>query len=199
MSSILETLTRQLDGNAVGEIGRQLGVNKGVAGTAVASALPLLLGALARNSAKDHGASALAAALDRDHDGSILDNLGGFLGSGQAQSDVGPKILGHVLGGQRGAVESSLASTSGLDSQSTAKLLAMLAPLVLGAVGRAKREQKLDASGLAHSLQREREHVAKASPQLGGLLGMLDQDGDGSVMDDVAKAGAGLLGKLMRG
>ena len=64
---------------------------------AMAAALPLLLGALSRNASQGDGASSLHQALANDHDGSILDDIGGFLGSGNTSS--GNDILGHVLGG----------------------------------------------------------------------------------------------------
>ena len=47
-----------------------------------------------------------------------------------------------------------------------------------------------------HVLQ---EPFARAAPELGGLAGLLDQDGDGSVVDDLTGLGGGLLGKLLGG
>ena len=79
------------------------------------------------------------------------------------------------------------------------KILAMVAPLVMGALGRTQRQQGLDASGLAAMLGREREAVRQTSPdQVGLLTQLLDADDDGSVIDDVAKLGSGLLGGLFK-
>jgi hypothetical protein len=57
----------------------------------------------------------------QDHDGSILDNLTGFLGD--AQAGPGKGILRHVLGDRRRQVETGLSKTTGLDAGSVGKLL----------------------------------------------------------------------------
>jgi hypothetical protein len=68
----------------------------------------------------------------------------------------------------------------------------MLAPLVMGAVGRAKRENQLDDSGVSTMLTSEQERLKESAPGvMGALSRFLDQDNDGSVMDDVG----GMLGK----
>ena len=84
-----------------------------------------------------------------------------------------------------------MARSSGLDVGAVAKLLPMLAPLVMGALGRAKKQKNLDAGGLSSMLNPERARVEHDTPGMkeGGLLGMLDMDDDGDVSDDVAKIG----------
>jgi len=80
------------------------------------------------------------------------------------------------------------------------KLLPMLAPVVLGALGRQKRQANLNAEGLASMLGSERQQREQASPSMGMLQGLLDQDGDGSIADDIlGKVGKGLLGGLFGG
>ena len=89
---------------------------------------------MAINTAKPSGAQALDSALAKDHDGSIFDNLGGFLDG--AASGPGAGILGHVLGGSRPQVEQKIAETSGLSLDKVAPLLITVAPLVMGALGK---------------------------------------------------------------
>ena len=49
-------------------------------------------------------------------------------------------------------------------------------------------------------LGRERQRVERREPAAGGLLGqLLDRDGDGSAMDDVAQIGGSILGSLLGG
>jgi hypothetical protein len=71
----------------------------------------------------------------------------------------------------------------------------MLAPVVLGALGRAKRQGAMGAGDLASMLGQERERVAAAPGGLGGLMGLLDADHDGSVVDDVARLAGKLFGR----
>lgn len=198
MSTLLEALAGQIGGSNLDAISRQVGADRETTEKAVAGALPVLVGALARNAGQRDGLSSLASALDRDHDGSVLDDLGAFFGNQEVQERHGGGILGHVFGERQANVAGAVSRSSGLDAASTQKLLMMLAPLVMGALGKAKRERGLDTGGLADLLGGERRELERRKPELGMLGGLLDQDGDGQVIDDVAKAGAGILGRFLR-
>lgn len=197
MASLLEQLTGQLSGNALSQIASQIGADESATSSAIAGALPVILGGLMKNAQSSDGASALGAALDRDHDGSVLDDLGGFLGQTQQLERHGGGILGHVFGGQTGRVAESVGRTSGLDAGSAGQLMKILAPMVMAQLGKEKRRSNLDTSGLSDLLRTERREL-QSRPEMGMFTKMLDQDGDGSAFDDLAKAGAGLLGNMLR-
>ena len=220
MPALLDTLSQQLGPGLVNQISSQLGTDDSQTQTAIATALPLLIGGLAKNANQSQSqAQALSSALDNDHDGSLLDNLGSLLGGGGggglagalgsalggggSRATDGDGILGHILGGKRGAVEQGVSRASGLDASKVGPLLAMLAPVVMGALGKVKRQQNMNADEVAATLNRERAQVEEETEgmQQGGLLSMLDSDGDGSIADDIAKmgaafGGAALLGKM---
>jgi hypothetical protein len=198
MSSLIEMLTQQLTSDQrVGKVSNQLGADRSQTRDALGAALPILMGALARNSSNRDGARSLDRALDK-HDGGILDDLDGFLDA--PDTDDGEGILRHVLGSKRGTVESGVSKASGLDPSLVGKMLPMLAPVVLGALGRQKRQTNLNADGLASMLGSERQQMEQASPAMGMLSSLLDQDGDGNVADDIlGKVGKGLLGGLFGG
>jgi hypothetical protein len=188
--SLLQLLQQQLGGQAVNQISRQLGADPGTTSNAIDAALPLLLSAVARNAGNREQAQSLGRAVSEDHDGSILDDVPGYLS--QAQSGPGAGILRHVLGGKQQSVQTGLSQATGLDAGKTGQLLTMLAPLVMGALGRAKRENQLDNEGLSTLLTGENERLKESAPGVMGALGrFLDRDNDGSVMDDVG----GMLGK----
>jgi hypothetical protein len=188
--SLLDMLQQQLGSGAVNQISRKLGADPGTTGNAIDAALPLLLTAMARNAAQGPQAQSLDTAVAQDHDGSILDDVPGYLN--QAERGPGAGILRHVLGGRQQTVQTGLSQATGLDSGKTAQLLTMLAPLVMGALGRAKRENQLDTNGLSTLLTGEQERLKETAPGvMGALSRFLDQDNDGSVMDDVS----GMLGK----
>lgn len=194
MSSLIEMLTQQLGSQQnLGQLSRHLGTDQRATENAVGAALPVLLTALARNSADSSGAESLDRALSK-HDGSVFDNLGGFLQ--QPDVDDGNGILRHVLGDRRETVESGVSRASGLDMSMVAKLLPMLAPIVMGALGKQKRANALNSTGLSELLGSERQRMEQSSPAAGMLGKLLDQDGDGSIADDVARLGTGLLGGL---
>ena len=200
MNGLLDLLASNLGGSQIDQIARTIGADRQQTQTAIGAALPALLTGLNRNTNSTEGAQNLANVLEKDHDGSLLDNLGGFL-SGQMsgrQTDGGG-ILGHVLGGQRPQVEQGVAQASGLDMGQIAKLLPLLAPIVMAALGRQKRQAGLDGGGLSGMLGQEATRARQAAPSgvLGALTGFLDQDGDGSIQDDIAgRVGKAALGKL---
>jgi len=188
--SLLEILQQRLGGQAVEQISRKLGSDPGTTGNAIDAALPLLLAAVARNASNGAQAKSLDTAVSQDHDGSVLDDVPGYLN--RAETGPGAGILRHVLGGNQPTVEHGLSQTTGLDAGKAGQLLIMLAPLVMGALGRAKQERGLDAGGLSNLLAGERENLNQSAPGVMGMLGrFLDRDGDGSVIDDVG----GMLGK----
>ncbi len=194
MAQLMDLITQAVGGDTTKQIGRQLGANEPTTQAAIAAALPLLLAGLARNSSSPDGASALHGALAKDHDGSLLDDLSGLIDNAQAGPGAG--ILRHVLGEREPLAQQELSKASGLDAQSAGQLLMMLAPVVMGALGRTQRQGGLDASSLAGMLSREREGLSQASPGLMGLATrLLDKDGDGSIVDELG----GIAGKLFGG
>jgi hypothetical protein len=184
-------LSEHLGGETVGQISQTLGADEGAVGNAIQAALPMLIGALARNSASDQGAQSLHSALSNDHDGSILGDLLGVITGGGTNSSAG--MLGHIFGGKQSTVEQGISQTSGLDAATVGKLLMMLAPIVMGALGRTQREQGLDAQGVAGVLNEERQAQESNSPLIGMLGQLLDRDHDGSAADDIFNMVGGML------
>ena len=111
-------------------------------------ALPLLIGALNRYASTPDGAQALTGPLQRDHNGSILEDLLGNL-SNKKTVNNGSAILGHVFGDKRSGFEQNIIRTSGLDPETTVQLLSMLAPVVLGVLGQIKHKQSMDPQDVA--------------------------------------------------
>ena len=194
MNALTEMLTQQLAGTAISQISSKIGADPSTTGKAVQIAVPLLLAALARNSSTPAGAESLNQALTRDHDGSLLDNLMGFLGNSESADGAG--ILGHVLGTQRNDVESGLAQRTGLDTAATGQLLETVAPLVMAALGKTRQEQGLDASSLSAYLGGQTQQAQATAPGMMEMLGgLLDSNKDGSVMDDVTRMAGKFFGK----
>jgi hypothetical protein len=195
MDSIIQLLISQLGGGAVGQISNQLGIDEDKAQQAIGMALPMIIGALNRNTSSSGGAEALVGALQRDHDGSILDDLAQAVTKEDTIKD-GAAILGHVLGDRRGGVENSVSRATGLDQDQVAQIFALLAPIVLGALGQMQRKNDLDAQGVSSLLQEERSTVEKTAS---GLTQLLDMDGDGDVSEEIVSLGSNLLGGLFGG
>ena len=208
--ALIDLIQQQLDDNTVSQLSQQLGADPDATRQAIPAALSAILGGLSHNVQQPGGAAQLDQALG-DHDGSILDNLGGLLGGNTANLEsVGGGILGHIFGGHQPAVASQVGQSTGLDRGQAARLLMLLGPIVLGYLAR-QRQQAAPAGGasytggtsdgggilgsLSNILNAERQQTAQAHPQHAGILdAILDRNHDGSIMDDIAGMAGGLLG-----
>ena len=193
---LTEELLAQLQGAPLQQLSRQLGTDPDQTGNAVAAALPLLLGALGRNSAQPQGAQALYGALQRDHGGGmdLGSVLGAVLGGGTSRQTDGAAILGPVLGGAQPRAAQGLGQATGVGSGQAMQLLAMLAPIVMSFLANRSARQGLDAGGLGELLGQERTQVRQRAGG-GALDALLDQDGDGDVdAGDLLNLGMGLFG-----
>jgi hypothetical protein len=202
MFSLQDLLGQAQGDQAVSEISQNVGADNSLVNSAIQMALPALISGLANNASTPQGAESLNTALEQDHNGSVLDNLGGLagmiFGGGQAtapprQADGGG-ILGHILGDGQGQVAQDVSQKTGLDIGQVAQILMMLAPIVMGYLGRQKQEQGVGADGLGGllgGLLSGGQTQAQAVPSSGNTMidmasNMLDRDRDGSAMDDIA-------------
>ncbi|MBN2841273.1 MAG: DUF937 domain-containing protein [Coriobacteriia bacterium] len=193
MDALTRGLMDQLAGGGLAEIGDVVGVDERSAGSALSAAMPLLVSALGNNASKPQGAGDLLQALQSDHDGSILGNLGSLLQNPAAGE--GPGILEHALGASQPAVEQGLAQKTGLSAEQIGKLLMIAAPLVMGMLGKTQREEGLDAGGLSSLLGSAMQTDAQAAPDIMSILNSaLDSDKDGSAVDEVM----GFFGKMFK-
>jgi hypothetical protein len=194
MLSLQDLLGSQQGSEAMEQITNTVGAEPSMVNSAISAALPAILGGLANNAATPEGANSLDSALEEDHaGGGILGNLGGLAGMifGQPRAAEPPPtqanaggILSHIFGDSQGAVAQDVSQKSGLGMGQVAQILMMLAPIVMGYLGKQKQEQNVGADGLGGLL--------------GGLLGqggggamdvassVLDRNHDGSAMDDIA-------------
>jgi len=197
---LIDLLQSQLSGNVLDQLSNQIGGEKEQTEVATSGIISMLTAALAKNAASPDGASALANALDTDHDGSILDNIGDLLGGNLTNNRAanGAGILKHVLGGNQGNAIDAISKMSGLAGDKTGNLMTMLAPIVLGMLGKQKRQNNMDQSGLSDMLSRSVKSATNQRQEMGLLGKLLDRDGDGSVMDDIAGMGMKTLGNLFR-
>ena len=182
-------------------------MNQEQTSSAMGAIVPMLIGAMANNSSSSEGASGLLGALDKDHDGSILDDLGGFLGGSMTsnRSANGGGILGHILGGNQPNVESGLANKLGVDSGSIGQLMKIAAPMIMAYLGRAKRTAPdagnagFNSGGIGDILGQ----LAGGSRQSSGIdIGdIMDMVGgmSGSAAPASKSSGGGLLGGLLKG
>ena len=189
MSGILDLLNSDLGKTIISGVAGQSGQSTDKTSSVLTMALPVLMGAMKRNAATPEGAAGLMGALSGKHDGSILDNLGGLFAGGVDQNvmDDGAGILGHVLGGSQANVTNVLSQKSGMDAGAVMDILKVAAPLVMGYLGKQSKQQSVsDSNGIGDLLGGLLGGGATASSQQSLIESLLDGDGDGSILDDVA-------------
>ena len=154
-----DILQGQLDDQTIDHLSDQIGTEqKEKTKTAAKGAIATILSGLNRNAQKPGGINALLAAIDRDHDGNILEDIPAFLfGRRQVQNPKttdGEGILDHVLGSRKEEVKENMSRTTGLNIGQIGRLLVTLAPLVMGALGRMRQQRNLDPGGFQNLLKR---------------------------------------------
>ncbi len=155
-------------------------------------AVPLLFGGMANNASKDENqAQGLFKAITKDHDGSVFGNLETLLQDPKALK--ADKILKHVLGGKEAVAEKVLAAEAGIKKEQSIDFMQVLAPMVMGALGKEQSEKNLETDHLAKMFAHEKTQVAKQKAS-NPLLNLLDQEGDG-VADDLLKMGMSFFNK----
>ena len=192
----LEALLGLLQGQDLGNLASQVGGNEGEVKNGVMAALPAMLAALGKNAGTEKGAEELNNALEKKHDGSILDNLSGYLSDPDLKDGAG--ILNHLFGNQTSNVANAVSQSSGLDTNGSMKMLQMLAPILMCMLGQQKKENNLDAKGLGNltsMLASNFGSEAGTSGIMETVTNLLDANKDGNVVDDIM----GMVGKFFGG
>ncbi|MBL7803900.1 MAG: DUF937 domain-containing protein [Saprospiraceae bacterium] len=176
--NLMEILQGQLSDDVIGQISQQIGAQPEQTASAANGIFTSLLGGLANNATQEGGLSAIAGALDRNHDGSVLDDIMGMVGTvmnGQGSGATnGLGILGHILGDNQENVAQQVSQSSGLSMGQVMKLMPVLAPIVMGVIGKMRGQDGFQLSDLPGILLGSAQSGAQQSGMgdlLGGLLG----------------------------
>jgi hypothetical protein len=174
MADLADALNQLLEGQT-GQISLRIGADEQRTRAAVRTSVPALLAALSGEAERGSG---LRHAIEQDHDGAILDQLSAYL-DGTAQlsprTTNGAGILNHVLGDQQEEMARALSAKSGLDLGTILQLLPLLAPILMGMLG--KRGRTADGGGggisfdtINDALKRERQDTRTSNPEIGDIL-----------------------------
>lgn len=154
----------------------KFGVSKNQIIALLAVAAPLVISYLRKKSQDTNEAEALNNALDKDHDGSILDNPD----QAESREAEGNSILDHVFGQKKNEVENGLSQSTGISMDKIGPILAMLAPVIMGYIGKEKQSNSVSAGGLGDLL--------------GGILGGASQQVQNQESNPLNDLLSGVLG-----
>jgi len=181
--NILDAIVNAQDGAAVQQLGSQVGLAPDQATTALSALMPALAGGFRRNIQSQGGLESLMAALSSGNHAQYLDNPTSLAGPSAVTDGNG--ILGHLLGSKDASreVASRAAAETGLSADVLKRMLPLAATLMMGAFSK----QSGDASTTA----------AARGGTGGGIAAMLtpflDQNRDGSIVDDVTSMIGGFM------
>lgn len=201
---ILDLLKQQMTPDVINGLTQKIGAeDPKQTETAVDGALAALVGAMKKTTQNPDTGSAFLNALDKDHDGSVLDDIAGFIGGNftgnNPRAANGTGILNHLMGEKQDGAFDMLSQISGLSKGQSGSLMATLAPLVMGMLGRQRQQASsgFGVSDIFNLLQGSMNNNRQRNQHQSMIEKFLDADGDGSIVDDIAgKVGKGLLNKL---
>ena len=190
--NLIELITGNAGNQVASQAENKFGISKNQIIALLAVAAPLVISYLRKKSQENpNEAEALNNALDKDHDGSILDNPAKV----EARVQEGGSILDHIFGGQKAQVENQLSQNTGISMDKIGPVLAMLAPLIMGYIGKEKQSNGVNSGGglgdLLGGILGGAQNQAQAEPSnplndiLGSVLGGGSQQSSGNPLNDI--------------
>jgi OOP family OmpA-OmpF porin len=176
MPNLVQTVSDSLPPDLVARAAGMLGETPAATREGLTAAAPALLAGALQRGATPSGANQLLDLVKlATANGNPMDQMGAILSDQNARSaylSQGQSLANSLLGGNSGNVISALNASSHVSRGSATNILAMLAPLVLGILGRASGPNPT-ATGLQSVLTTERNGILKALPAgLGALFGL---------------------------
>jgi len=164
-NNIVEMITSQLGGDAMGKLSSFLGESTDHTHKAVGAAVPALLAGLSNTASTPEGARRLSSITEQADTG-LLGNFSSMLSSqGAAIQNKGSGVLNSLLGGgMLSSLGSGLGRFTGLPSGVITGLLGTLAPLIFGVLGKHQKSAGLDATGLGNFLAGHTPNISAAMP-----------------------------------
>lgn len=208
MADLTDALNELLAGQT-GTISRRIDADESSTQAAMQAAIPALMAALSGEAERGTG---LRQAIERDHDGSILDHLDDYLGGNASslspRTTNGAGILDHVLGPRQGDFAQALSAKSGLDLGSIMQLLPLLAPILLGMLGKKSGGSSSGGGGgfslddLGSILGGEKQSAQEKNPDISDILdsfskGNKPSSSGSSSSSSSSSSGRGGLGGLL--
>ncbi|MBW3523029.1 MULTISPECIES: DUF937 domain-containing protein [unclassified Chryseobacterium] len=188
--SLIDLLTGNTGNQVAEQAENKFGISKNQIIALLAVATPLVISYLRNKSQDNKEAEALNNALDKDHDGSILNDTSQL----EARQNEGGSILSHVFGSEKGNVENQLSQNTGISIDKIGPILAMLAPVIMGYIGKEKQQNNVGAGGLGDLLggilggaqnQAQQQQSSPLNDILGSVLGGGQSQSSGNPLNDI--------------
>lgn len=196
--NILEAILSARNGAATQQLGARFGLDQQQVESAVKALLPALAGGVSRNASTPDGLESLLGALARGNHQRYVEDPASL--EGESATLDGNGILGHIFGSKEVSrrVASNASAQTGIGAEVLKQMLPLLAAMLMGGLGRQASSGGMFGSAGA-SAAGFGAGQSRAPAQGGGLLDMLtpmlDQNRDGSALDDLLGMASRYLGK----
>jgi hypothetical protein len=159
-TNLVSTIMQSLSSEVIGKIASSLALQPSPAQKAIAAAVPGMLAGLANTASTQDGAQKLGAALSQIHDVPDPNSM-----QVSSLAETGSSMLSSLMGSSSvDKLSSAVTQFAGISQGTVKKLLALLAPLVLGFLKREQMTAGLDNKGLANLLVSQRSTIEHAMP-----------------------------------
>jgi hypothetical protein len=186
-TNLVSYMMQFLTPDMIGRIAGALGLNRNDAQSGVTAVVPALLAAFSGLADKPGGAQSLVNTVKQQS--GVLDNFASMIGGNNLSSFIerGSSLLTSLLGSHdQSALTGAVARFAGLGQNKASSLLGMLAPVVMGLIGRQIGTRGVDIGSLTSLLASQKEQIAQALPN--GLGELLDRTGLGSGLESARRA-----------
>jgi hypothetical protein len=189
VANFIDEFMKNYGSEVTTQLSSNLNIDQGTVQKLIPQLAPLILSGLKKQKDTQGGDARVDHILNKYGDSSVLNNIKDLVSS-KVNAPAADANLGGLLGDNGGVqAAQTLAKSLNIDASTIIKMIPALAPLILGALS--KKRDTNDAG-------------------ISGVGSLLDADGDGSILDDVAgfllkggssqqtsTAGKGVLGSLL--
>lgn len=208
----MDVIMQAQGGGAVRQMAQQFGIGEDQAQSALGAVLPMLAGAMQQNVQREGGIEGLLGALQGGNHERYLDDPSALFSQEAVQDGNG--ILGHLLGSKDVSrqLASHASAQSGVGSDIIKQMLPLAAGLLMGGMGRQANSSGLlgqvmgaamggggGLGGVLGSLMGGGAPAPQQAAPASGILGMLgpllDQNQNGSAMDEILGMAGQFLGR----
>jgi OmpA-OmpF porin, OOP family len=166
--NVLDNITSYFTPDIIEKASSFLGENPASTSKAVRGIVPSVLDRLVNLVSAPGGEGQLENLVNKaGADGGIVNNVSGLFSGGNTTTSamgVGRDLLGSLFAGNTNSVASAVSNFSGISSNSARSLMALVAPLVLGALAKLRYAQTMTTGALANMLSGQRASIAAAVP-----------------------------------
>jgi hypothetical protein len=163
--NLVQDIVDRFSGDLLGNLSSVVGEDEDSTGYAAQAAVPALLAGLSSMASNSDGARKLTSALNGLGSSSMDDVAGMLRGDAGAVAQRGSNLLNSLFGDNVvGNLAGMLGRYSGLASDAVRKLLALVAPMVLGKVASAWKSKGGTPQALTSLFAEQRQHIAEAMP-----------------------------------